>query len=126
MREIKFRAWDKDANKMYVVGRLEWLHEEISEVQRDKSRGWTNDTISNYIIMQYIGLKDKNGKEIYEGDIVDIDCSKEYQRDVKGIIKFSYGSFNVVDEKEIHYSFGEIPDEIFIIGNIHENQEVIK
>ena len=57
MREIKFRAWDKNKNKMVYPtkkytngGLLEWFEDED--------------------LMQYTGLKDKNGKEIYEGDVV--------------------------------------------------------
>ena len=80
----------------------------------------------HHFVMQYTGLKDKNGKEIYEGDIVYIDCSREYQRDVKGIVKFSFGSFNSVDAENIHYDFGMISDEIFVVGNIYENPELIK
>ena len=52
MREIKFRAWDKDLLKMYSK--------------------WTviPDDDRSHILMQYTGLKDKNGVEIYEGDIL--------------------------------------------------------
>jgi len=61
MREIKFRAWDKDLHKMY--------------------NKWTviPDDDRSHILMQYTGLKDKNGKEIYEGDIVKHKNGKNYE-----------------------------------------------
>jgi hypothetical protein len=67
MREIKFRAWDKKYNKMYYGDIKTALAYPDKDIE----------------IMQYTGLKDKNGKEIYEGDIVQID-------------DFSYGIFNAV------------------------------
>ena len=65
MREIKFRAWDEE-NKQMIQWNDEFFYD-TSPVTR-----WSG--YFSYIempLMQYIGLKDKNGKEIYEGDIVE-------------------------------------------------------
>lgn len=57
-REIKFRAWDKKGNAMR------------EDIQAFYGSFWDILKDDNWVVMQYTGLKDKNGKEIYEGDIV--------------------------------------------------------
>jgi len=66
MREIKFRAWDKEVGMMHPLDKsinLEMLQEGI--ISHDG-----NETFIDCVYMQYTGLKDKRGKEIYEGDIL--------------------------------------------------------
>jgi hypothetical protein len=100
MREIKFRAWDKDRKKMigpFHVGSM------LAEYRPPE--------------MQYTDLKDRNGKEIYEGDIIVFDESMPIEMDrgcwtCKRKGKASMLLFGVNEQSEV-------------IGNIYENPELL-
>ena len=118
MREIKFRAWRKTLGMM-----MRW----------DDLKNWLvplGDDI-DHILMQYTGLKDKQGKEIYEGDVIRVRRPM-----IKGqrIVEFNLGSFvmqrKVSTSHEPFDSNTEGPcaqyNDIEVIGNIYENPELIK
>jgi len=120
MREIKFRAWDKKGQ----IGMIENLRLDV--VLEDE----------RYVIMQFTGLKDKNGKEIYEGDIVS--HRGEFEEEEKiGVIEWFGGEdsaeFYVRQIKaKDEFGFYEMQgknfcwDELEIIGNIYENPELLE
>jgi hypothetical protein len=112
MREIKFRAWDKERNRMLEFGLFD-----LDCGQWDTEIGSIND----FPIMQYTGLKDKKGKEIYEGDIVKsrgYNDINEEERVFIETVEFNGGEFLPICEE---------PSENYeVIGNIYENPELLK
>lgn len=130
MREIKFRAWDKGAEKM------------VNEVSFPYIKGYMGDegcvdctahffetTSKKFEWMQFTGLKDKNGKEIYEGDIVEEKknwLESGSGEDEKRIlqIKFANGGFIVSENGRGQDLRDHLNCEI--IGNIYENSELLK
>ena len=125
MRELRFRAWNKRLKMMCVVT---GCHFE-SDIYYCESKKLTSHTFGliDLDIMQYTGLKDKNGREVFEGDI--LDCG---DRIVKVVWHDDAGCF---DCDFIKYIFTlnsngctnqEWKYRAVIIGNIHQNPELLK
>jgi hypothetical protein len=111
MREIKFRAWSKYDNSM-----VSW-----NQIQNNDFVAFCDPY---YILMQYTGLKDNDGKEIYEGDVVTWEDS---------LAEDYYGGPIVYPEEVVEFKGGSfypvcmMPETEFeVIGNIHENPELLK
>ena len=123
MREIKFRAWDIQTESMRDVLVIDWVNELI-----DLSSGIIERRPHEVILMQYTGLKDKNGVEICEGDIVETVYNGEVFAGVV-VYDLSEVDFKVTDGKEkygrnFQYLAGN--DENEVIGNIYENPELLE
>ena len=126
MREIIFRG--KCQTGEWVFGGF--LNRngkpEIGDWDRAEEGDFTFTTpIDPETIGQYTGLKDKNGKMIFEGDIVHID---NYDEGWDSTVEFKGGAFAVdVEGKEYDYTaIGWLEYEVEIIGNIHDNPELLE
>lgn len=121
-REIKFRAWDGVNNVM-----KEW---EYIAIQFDITDLFGNE---RFTPMQFTGLTDKNGVEIYEGDIVTADLKQPRLMNwpCKGFIQFLNGEFvintgkQLLDDDNDYYAHFWAHDNIEVIGNIYEHPELL-
>ena len=130
MREIKFRAWDS------LTKQMEYDVERTYDMGCDGGGSLSHDSFADVLddekctVMQYTGLKDKNGKEIYEGDILLEHFGDAYR--LTGVVKFStqdvgscgccYDDFRGTGfiAEGIHFHRSEV------IGNIYENPELLR
>ena len=117
MREIKFRAWD---GKRYTTDFFITSEGTVFKPHYDRDA----EIVSGFTIEQFTGLHDKNGKEIYEGDIL--------QNDARGhaLVVYRYGGFFVelFDCEEFGTTCVPLNEAILfaeLIGNIHENPELL-
>lgn len=124
----KYRAWDKENKKMIDVDILNWNNGEVDFI----GDGITFILKANDIVlMQSTGLTDKNGKEIFEGDIVKVTDGDERTNFPDGGI----GTICGLDEIFMWYIDGQVHNGLFdisqeyyieVIGNIYENPELLE
>lgn len=126
-REIKFRVWDTENQEFFYPDELRIQYNQI---------GWTADHYldidsygtkpEEYVLQQFTGLFDKNGKEIYEGDI--IICRVEDSQ--TGVLKKGYAG--IIHWNHSYFAVGEyklfIMDDkaLKVIGNVFENEELLE
>ncbi|QRG95879.1 YopX family protein [Lactiplantibacillus plantarum] len=126
---IKFRAWDKETNKYFeptyqaYMGRLEELTIALSgRLQKRTCRGMVDESVfpGRYVVEQFTGLTDVNGKDIYEGDILE-------NRKYRSIVKFASGKFlaDLIETIQTFDLIGETHGSK-VIGNVHENPELLE
>ena len=121
MKDIKFRVWDNERNAMFNSKSVDIdFFEGKIEITSDTIRydEVYTDEIKDFELMQYVGCKDKNNKEIYEGDIVKI---KEYI----GQIIYSKGMFFIDVKGNFYLPIYNVSEFIEVIGNIYENPDLL-
>ena len=112
MREIKFRLWCENKKEWETDTWVLWSNGLIYDIKLKKSMNR-----KTHILEEYTGLHDKNGKEIYEGDI----CTF-YDGEIVEVL-FEKGKF-ILNGKEISLMWN--PNFAEVIGNIHQNPELLK
>ena len=132
MREIKFRVWDKELKHMHVCGTsihdsMIFLGHNCQCVYYNLQNGDGSSEKGNYILMQCTGLKDKNGKEIYEGDIVELKAENGCCNMLGKIIYDDYDlAFELIDEEGNQEALWYTEQELEVIGNIYDNPELLE
>nr|DAS36619.1 MAG TPA: YopX protein [Caudoviricetes sp.] len=134
MREIKFRAWDKNDKRIFIdpqmidfynkkIGYMQYQTEYMPDTSYSIPVGFEEFEYSE--LMEWTGLYDKNGEDIYEGDIIFESFGEKYYK-----VIFENGSFKAEFNGDFdEYSF-DLIDVVAqgceIVGNIYENPELIK
>ena len=123
MREIKFRAYHKERKEIFEIANIDF--EEKKAALMNGIIKLLNVDFKQFELLQYTGLKDKNGKEIYEGDVVKLVHFKDGRKKETGKVIFlhSQAGFGIIDRDGNEYPlFRNTAKQIEIIENIQENK----
>lgn len=119
MRELKFRAWVNDhwTDFLPTCKTLGEYNANIIDTE-----GYTYEINNPFIVEQYTGLNDKFGRAIYEGDIVQIDDH------ILGDFEVLWHNLGWKIKRSVGFEALSVhkPDDIVVIGNIHENPELLE
>ncbi len=145
MREIKFRAWDKELEYMFygIKETYDWLsypnnardkeiqmYEKLNEAFNAKCfDSFLNN--ERFVVMQYTGLKDKNDKEIYEGDIVRYKSQLMNKEIWNCVIEIEGATFKLRTSEKASYDgsfLNKLAENknIEVMGNVYENPELLE
>ena len=125
MREIKFRAWLKEDKKMVNVETMDFTDKSMQYLEK-------SEIINAYLLrrvifddvelMQFTGVKDKNGKEIYEGDITICKYGPQIAMEVKWVDE----GFRTLGKYDGDNYVGFVKNNEEVIGNIYENKNLLE
>lgn len=131
MRPIKFRVYD--------TVKKEWIHDTSHAVnlfgetvimgellRRPDDSTVSLDELKNLVAMQYTGLNDKNGKEIWENDIIEYQNDADSENDfpmVRDVVEFMHGAFCI--NGHMFMAIVDLVGECEVVGNIHEHPHLL-
>lgn len=133
MREIKFKAWDKNDKRIFIdpqmidfynkkIGYMQYQTEYMPDTSYSIPVGFEEFEYSE--LMEWTGLYDKNGEDIYEGDILFESFGEKYYK-----VVFENGSFRAEFEGDFEEHSFDLIDVVTqgceVVGNIYENPELI-
>jgi uncharacterized phage protein (TIGR01671 family) len=137
MREIRFRAWNGAQMRFIEDGEILLNHQGLLAPD-EMYEEWTS---RDWPLMQYTGLKDKNGKEIYEGDVIRWKYESDSPNSFQGVVEYAdriikvgwehddtrFVGFTIRCDDKGEEWFAAFPNlkDIEIIGNIYENPELL-
>jgi len=132
MREIKLKCIHKDTKEINEVSAIDWHGNWISYGEIEKKENGHIDLVWRKLnlhhLIEFTGFKDKNGVEIYQGDIIDL-CQSKYEGEHNlNVIIFENGCFCAKDElttRNLHETIS-IGIDYEVIGNIYKNPELLE
>lgn len=135
-REIKFRAWDLDRKQMRGVMDVKWFDDGAMRVNATESQTayeprLKTKNVTEFVLMQFTGLTDRNGNEIYEGDIVTA-REKSNTATFTGYVHFLNGQYwvNYIGYESYYVPLIQLVNAVYepieIVGNVYQDKHLLE